>query len=221
VRFPCATRPILVFSEEQDARRVLEVLPKRFGKYGLTVHPEKTRMIHFRKTEFPSGRKGADSFSFLGFTHYWGRSQRGDWVVKRKAEKSRFGRALRAVAEWCKRNRHLPVREQHKALRRKLLGHYNYYGITGNSRSLKSYLYQVQRVWHKWLNRRSRGNHMLWEKFNLLLRRYPFRKHGLCTLFTQRSYDTEEPDAGNLLVRVCGGFGWVTTRFCPENICNI
>ena len=102
-----------------------------------------------------------------------GRSRKGNWVVKRKTEKSRFSRALKAVAEWCKRNRHLPVKEQHKALGRKLWGHYSYYGITGNARSLQSFRYQVQRVWRKWLNRRSRGNHMPWEKFNLLRGRYP------------------------------------------------
>jgi len=164
---------VLVFSDERDARRVMEVLPKRFEKYGLTVHPEKTRLIRFRKPGSPTERKGSGSFNFLGFTHYWGRSRKGNWVVKRKTEKSRFSRALKAVSEWCKRNRHLPVKEQHKVLRRKLLGHYSYYGITGNARSLGNFLYQVWWVWRKWLNRRSRGNHMPWEKFNLLLKRYP------------------------------------------------
>jgi hypothetical protein len=164
---------VLVFSDERDARRVMEVLPKRFEKYGLTVHPEKTRLIHFVKPGSPTERKGSGSFNFLGFTHYWGRSRKGSWVVKRKTEKSRFSRALKAVSEWCKRNRHLPVREQQKALGRKLLGHYSYYGITGNARSLGNFRYQVQRVWRKWLNRRSRGNHMPWEKYNLLFKRYP------------------------------------------------
>jgi RNA-directed DNA polymerase len=171
VRF--ADDAVLIFSEEEDARRVMEVLPKRFGKYGLTVHPEKTRMIWFEKPGSPEDRKGSSSFAFLGFTHYWGRSRKGNWVVKRKTEKSRFSRALKAVAEWCKRNRHLPVREQQEALGRKLRGHYGYYGITGNARSLQRFLYQVQRVWRKWLNRRSRGNHLPWEKFYLLLKRYP------------------------------------------------
>ena len=164
---------VLVFSDERDARRVMEVFPKRFGKYGLTVHPGKTRLIRFVKPGSPTERKGSGSFNFLGFTHYWGRSRKGNWVVKRKTEKSRFSRALKAVSEWCKRNRHLPVKEQHKVLRRKLLGHYSYYGITGNARSLGNFLYQVWWVWRKWLNRRSRGNHMPWEKFNLLLKRYP------------------------------------------------
>jgi hypothetical protein len=165
VRF--ADDAVLVFSDERDARRVGEVLPKRFGKYGLTVHPEKTRLIRFGRPGSPTERKGSS-------THYWGLSRKGNWVVKRKTEKSRFSRALKSVAEWCKRNRHLPVKEQHKVLGRKLLGHYSYYGITGNARSLQHFRYQVLRVWRKWLNRRSRGNHMPWEKFALLLRRYPF-----------------------------------------------
>lgn len=171
VRF--ADDAVLVFSDERDARRVMEVLPKRFIKYGLTVHPEKTRMIQFKKPGAPSEGKGSSSFNFLGFTHYWGRSRRGNWVVTRKTERSRFGRALKFVVEWCRCHRHLPLRDQHEALRRKLLGHYNYYGITGNSSSLGKFLYQVQRVWCKWLNRRSRGNHMPWGKFNLLLWHYP------------------------------------------------
>ena len=177
VRF--ADDAVLIFSDERDARRVMEVLPKRFGEYGLTVHPEKTRLIRFGRPGSPTERKGSSSFNFLGFTHYWGRSRKGNWVVKRKTEKSRFSRALKSVAEWCKRNRHLPVKEQHKALGRKLVGHYSYYGITGNARSLQHFRYQVQRVWRKWLNRRSRGNHMPWEKFNLLLRRYPFSPVGV------------------------------------------
>ena len=171
VRF--ADDTVLIFSDEKDARRVMEVLPKRFGKYGLAVHPEKTRMIRFKKPGLTEDRKGNSSFAFLGFTHYWGRSRKGNWVVKRKTEKSRFSRALKAVAEWCKHNRHLPVREQQETLGRKLRGHYGYYGITGNFRSLQRFLYQVQRVWCNWLNRRSRGNHMPWEKFYLLLKRYP------------------------------------------------
>jgi RNA-directed DNA polymerase len=171
VRF--ADDAVLIFSDERDARRVMEVLPNRFGKYGLTVHPEKTKLIQFRKPQSPAERKGSSSFHFLGFTHYWGRSRKGSWVVRRKTEKSRFNKALKAVSEWCKHNRHLPVQEQHKALGQKLLGHYNYYGITGNARSLQSFLQQIQRVWRKWLNRRSRGNHMPWEKFILLLKRYP------------------------------------------------
>jgi len=175
VRF--ADDAVMIFSDERDPLRVMEVLPKRFGKYGLKVHPEKTRMIRFNrprnlKANWRSGGQ-RETFDFLGFTHYWGFSRKGNWIVKRKTEKSRFGRALRAVSRWCKWNRHMSIREQHKALQLKLRGHYNYYGITGNLYALRSFWYEVHKVWRKWLNRRTRGNAMLWEKFNLLLLRYP------------------------------------------------
>ena len=146
VRF--ADDAVVILTNERDARRVMEVLPKRFTKYGLTVHPEKTQMI--RLTRPSSGNDGrGQTFSFLGFTHYWGRSRKGNWVVKRKTEKSRFSRALKAVSEWCRYNRHQSLREQHETLRSKLQGHYNYYGITGNMRALQRFLHEVRRIWQK------------------------------------------------------------------------
>ena len=129
-------------------------------------------MVRFtRPSSDDDGRR--EIFTFLGFTHYWGRSRKGNWVVKRQTEKGRFGRALKAVADWCRWNRHRHLREQQKALRSKLQGHYNYYGITGNICALQRYFYEVCRVWQKWLNRRTRGNPMPWRKFQSLLRCYP------------------------------------------------
>ena len=180
---------VLVFARKEDAERVMEVLPKRFGKYGLTVHPEKTRLICFGKPQKceegmlePPRR---EKFNFLGFTHHWGRSRRGVWVVKRKTESSRFTRALKSVTEWCRRNRHRPLGEQQRILSRKLNGHYAYYGITGNIRCLDSFLFAVMRIWRKWLTRRSRDRSITWERFNLLLQRYPLPParivHSYCT----------------------------------------
>jgi RNA-directed DNA polymerase len=168
---------VLVFAQREDAERVMAVLPKRFGKYGLTVHPEKTRLICFRrpprlKPKTPEPPRW-EKFSFLGFTHYWGRSRKGSWVVMRKTDSGRFTRALKGVTEWCKRHRHWPLGEQQRILSLKLRGHYAYYGITGNYRWLSSYLYQVQRVWRKWLARRGRGRRLTWERFCRLLERYP------------------------------------------------
>jgi hypothetical protein len=162
---------VMVFAREADARRVMNVLPKRFAKYGLTLHPEKTKLIDFRR---PTGNgDGPDSFDVLGFTHFWGRSRKGNWAVQRKTSRSRFGRALQRVAEWCCKNRHLPVREQHKMLVAKVRGHYNYFGITGNSRALGRFLHEVKRAWRKWLHRRSNRARMTWDRFNLLISRYP------------------------------------------------
>ena len=174
VRFPSATRPVLVFSDERDAQRVMKALPKRFGRYGLTVHPQKTRVVCFRppvqgSSERRKPRRG--TFNFLGFTHYWGRSRKGRWVVQRKTEGSRFTRSLTRIAEWCRRNRHLPLNEQQAALRSKLLGHYAYYGITGNGRSLTNFLHEVRRTWKTWLARR--GSRLRWERFSRIADQYP------------------------------------------------
>jgi len=169
---------VMVFAREDDARRVLDVLPKRFEKYGLTLHPEKTRLVQFNRPR-PNDRKGgprgprAGTFDLLGFTHYWGKTRRGGWAVKRKTAADRFSRALRAIALWCRTNRHLKVREQWQALCRKVKGHFGYYGITGNREALDDFRYHVKRVWRKWLSRRSQTAHVAWDRFALLEQRYP------------------------------------------------
>jgi group II intron reverse transcriptase/maturase len=169
---------LMVFAREDDARRVLAVLPKRFEKHGLTLHPEKTRLVKFNRPRSndrqggPSGPR-AGTFDLLGFTHYWGRTRRGGWAVKRKTAADRFGRALRAVARWCRTYRHLTVREQWQALCRKLKGHFGYYGITGNSKALDDFRYRVKRVWRAWLSRRSQTAFIAWDRFALLEQRYP------------------------------------------------
>jgi len=156
---------VIAFSSEADARRVMDVLPKRFGKYGLTLHPEKTRLVPFRRPPSSSGGKPGDrpgTFDLLGFTHYWGRSYRGFLVIKRQTARSRLRRALDQATLWCRANRHQPVIEQHRNLNLKLRGHYGYYGITGNFRSLKGFRNEVSRVWRRWLDRRSQRAWMTW-----------------------------------------------------------
>jgi group II intron reverse transcriptase/maturase len=173
VRF--ADDALLAFEREDDARRVLDVLPKRFARFGLTLHPEKTRLVDFRQPTRPgaSGPQPRRSFDLLGFTHSWGRSRTGRWVVKRKTAKARFSRAVRRVNRWCRQPRHLPVAVQRTALSRQLRGHAAYYGITGNSAALSRFRYEVQRCWRKWLSRRSRQAGLSWTVFNRLLARYP------------------------------------------------
>ncbi len=169
----------LVFECESEARRVMEVLPKRFAKYGLTLHPEKTRLLDFRKPSGPKGQGGGGSdprpstFVLLGFTHYWGRSRRGYWVVKRKTAMKSFRRAVRDIAKWCRRFRHKPVWWQRRKLGQKLHGHYGYYGITGNAMALGRFLHVVKRIWKKWLSRRSQRAWMTWDRFTAMLRRTP------------------------------------------------
>ena len=168
---------VLVFEREDDARRVLEVLPKRFGKYGLALHPEKTRLIDFRPPRNGKHRKsdgpGPGTFDLLGFTHYWGRSRKGRWVVMRKTAGARLSRALRRIGEWCRLNRHRSVLWQWEALGSKLRGHYGYYGITGNMRSVGLFRRQAERLWRKWLDRRSAKARMTWDRFARLLSRFP------------------------------------------------
>ena len=168
---------VLLFAHERDARKVMAVLPKRFGRYGLTLHPDKTRLVEFRRPDRlpPAGGspKGPETFDLLGFTHYWSRSRKGKWVVKQRTAKDRFRRALKRVVDWCRGHRHDEVREQHKNLCRKLLGHYEYFGITGNSAALSRFCYEVTRGWRKWLDRRSQRARMSWKRMMRLLKRYP------------------------------------------------
>jgi RNA-directed DNA polymerase len=169
---------VMGFACEEDAKRVLEVLPKRFAKYGLTIHPEKTQLVRFapptQKSGGDKGPKGPhpETFDFLGFTHFWGRSRKGTWIVKRQTSSSRFRRAIRTIAEWCRVHRHRPMGEQQTKLSQKLRGHYGYFGITGNSRALKYFADGVRRVWRKWLSRRSWASRLSWDRFDQLVERY-------------------------------------------------
>ena len=165
---------VIAFSSERDARKVWAVLPKRFGKHGLTLHPEKTRLVNFRQGG-KHGEEGGPSrtFDFLGFTHYWGLSRWGAGIPVRRTAKDRLRKAVTAVADWCRRNRHMRVKEQAAELSLKVRGHYGYYGITGNLESLKAYYLQVKRAWRGWLDRRSQRRSMPWARFDQLLERYP------------------------------------------------
>jgi len=170
---------VMGFSCEEDARRVLAVLPRRFEKYGLTLHPEKTRMVPFeRPKRVPQGTNSAartppGTFDLLGFTHFWSRSLKGNPVVKRKTSQSRFNRGLDSLSQWCRQNRHLPIAEQHHTLCQKLMGHNAYYGITGNSDALSRFRYEATHIWRRWLSRRTRDGDIPWAKFNRLLARFP------------------------------------------------
>ena len=165
---------VIGFQDESDARRVMEVLPKRFGKYGLELHPEKSRLLDFSRPARTQTRgRGANTFDFVGFTHYWARSRRGFWVIKRKTARKKVRKTIQSIWEWCRRNRHRNIQEQHRVLCSKLRGHYHYFGVRGNSRAMVAVLYQVRRAWRYWLHRRSSRKAMPWEKFNALLERLP------------------------------------------------
>jgi len=168
---------VMVFETEEDARRVAEVLPKRFAKYGLRLHPEKTRLVRFTRPtpEPPEGGQGQGprSFDLLGFKHFWGKSRKGNWVVKRKTAKDRFARTLRRISEWCRLHRHEPIEDQHATLGRKLRGHDAYFGITGNGAALVTLRQSVRQVWQKWLSRRSWAATVTWEQMIRILDTFP------------------------------------------------
>jgi group II intron reverse transcriptase/maturase len=179
---------------EADARRLMEVLPKRFAKHGLTIHPEKTKLIEFgrprnrpparatgsARPNTPSASKpdeesesGNGTFDFLGFTHYWTRSRKGYWVIQRRTSRKRMKRRQKSFWHWCRDNRHLPLAEQYAALCQKLRGFYQYAGIRGNYRAMESVLEALRRSWRYWLSRRSHKSAVPWDQFEKLLERCP------------------------------------------------
>jgi group II intron reverse transcriptase/maturase len=170
---------VMGFACEEDARRVLAVLPKRFAKYGLTIHPEKTRLVPFERPRRDPARAGEarreppGTFDLLGFTHVWSRSRAGNWVVKRQTSRSRFSRGLRSLKEWFRANRHLAPAAQHETLCQKLRGHFAYYGITGNSVALSRFRRSAVRLWRRSLSRRRRAGPLAWDWFDRFLGRYP------------------------------------------------
>lgn len=170
---------VLLFQNEDDARRVMAVLSKRFEKYGLTLHPDKTRLLPFKKPSPAPPRNDDDdppngpaTFDFLGFTILWAKSLTGKWVVMERTAKDRFCRTLKRLSEWCKQHRHLPLKVQQKTLGQKLRGHYGYFGRRGNRRQLWAILTRAQQIWRRALSRRSQRG-LSWEKMKRILERYP------------------------------------------------
>ena len=166
---------VFVFKNESDAQRFMAVLPKRCAKFGLKLHPDKTKLLRFCKPRGVSPRSAEKraSFDFLGFTLYWGRSRRGWWVIKRKTRMSRLRRALSTAWTWCRTHRHKPLLWQYQKLKIKLLGHYRYYGMTGNCRALSIMRYGTLRAWGYWLRRRGSKGKITWARFYALQKRFP------------------------------------------------
>lgn len=163
----------VLFENERDARRFLAVLPKRFGKYGLTLHPDKTRLVPFRRpARVERDEDGPGTFTLLGFTLYWARSRRGTWVVKQKTDKDRFRRAIHRIKEWCQQHRHDSLRAQHGMLVKKVQGHYAYYGVSFNSDAMGRFRHAVLRSWWRALQRRSQ-RHLSWQAMQRIVKRFP------------------------------------------------
>lgn len=165
---------VITFERQDDAERVMGVLGKRMERFGLALHPDKTRLLPFRRPPPEhTGGKGPATFDFLGFTLYWGRARGGWWTIRCKTRQGRLRRSIQAVVDWCRRHRHLSVKAQHAALTRRIQGHVNYFGVNGNGRSLQVFVEEVRLAWYKWLRRRSQQAHLTWKSFGQLLERLP------------------------------------------------
>lgn len=165
---------VITFSDRADAERVYAVIGKRFEKFGLTLHPDKTQLLPFgRPPRYQTAGKGPSTFDFLGFTFYWKRGRRGTWHVACKTRSARLRRAMMAVYAWCRDHRHQTVPEQHKGLTQRLQGHFNYFGVNGNVHSLRLLAHHTAISWWKWLCRRSQKSRLTWQRFEDLLKSFP------------------------------------------------
>lgn len=168
---------VMVFENYKDCLRVYKVLGKRLERFGLSLHPDKTRIVDFRFKRPADGNCGLDcTFKFLGFLHLWRKSRNGKFVVHQRTAKDRLAKAIGSIKEYCRASLHKPLSEQHQKLSKRLQGHYAYFGITGNHKSLRCIKHQAERIWRKWLSRRSRNSKISWEEFKRILDRYPLPK---------------------------------------------
>jgi hypothetical protein len=188
---------ILGFELEADARRVMEVLPKRFNRCNLPIHPEKTVLIAFKQPPCQEqSTTGKGTFDFLGFPHYWAKTRRGDWVIKRKTTGKRLRRCMKAIWTWCRENRHAPLQEQYRTLGSKLRGYYQYYGIRGNFKRREVVFEHTERAWQYWLSRRSHKGHINWQKYEDAVRhQLPLPKPRIIHNISQRQ--GQQSDAPN------------------------
>ena len=155
---------IIGFQLETDANRAKEVLPKRFNRFGLELHPEKTSLIRFGRPPMNAkGQQKSGTFDFLGFTYYWGRSRIGYLVIKKKTARKRLNRYLKMTWNWCKENRHDPIQDQYRSLCAKLRGYYQYFGVRSNYKAIEAAYEYTEKAWRYWLSRRSHKGKVLFE----------------------------------------------------------
>jgi hypothetical protein len=164
----------------EDARRIERAIRERFVKFNLELHPEKTRIVNFHGDARAKSNRNShrvQTFDFLGFTHYWGTSRRGRHVLQRKTSKKSFCRACGELSTWLREIRCTArLKDWWPILQAKLRGHYQYYGISGNSRMIGCYDQIARRLVFKWINRRSQKVSFDWPGFNEYLGHYPLPK---------------------------------------------
>lgn len=170
---------VCCFQYEYDANRFYNELQNRLAKFNLSIAVEKTKIINFGRFAeekcAKQGKKKPDTFDFLGFTHYCSKSRQGKFRVKRRTSRKKYKAALLNMKEWIRNNRITPIKTLIKELNVKLRGHYQYYGITDNSR-ISNFYNDTIRLLYKWLNRRSQRRSFGWDKYNLFLKRHEILK---------------------------------------------
>jgi RNA-directed DNA polymerase len=164
---------VIGFTHREDAERVMGVLEKRMGRFGLALHPEKTRLLDFRRPG-RTDRRGPSTFDFLGFTWRWTRTAKGTgWRVACETRSARLTKAVKSIYDWCRGHRHRPIDEQRAALARRIQGHMNYFAVSGNGRAISALNHWARSAWFKWLRRRSNRWRLTWARFNELARGLP------------------------------------------------
>jgi group II intron reverse transcriptase/maturase len=171
---------VICLQYQQDGERVLEALRERFAKFGLSLSEEKTRLIEFgRYAGINAERRGKKpaTFDYLGFTHFIDRSRRGKFKVGRRTSKKKFRAKMKAINSWLKSVRNaVKLKEWWAVLRLKLLGHYHYYGISGNFKGIERYYLRVLALVYKWINRRSQRRSYTRKGFTQYLEYYSLPK---------------------------------------------
>ncbi|MFZ1291455.1 MAG: group II intron reverse transcriptase/maturase [Melioribacteraceae bacterium] len=163
---------VCLFQFQRDAEKFYQELPKRLEKFGLNLSKEKTRIISFSKHRMEENSR----FDFLGFEFRWSKGRMGQPQIKRRTSREKLKKSLANFTQWCKENRNLRIREMMDKLNKKLKGYYEYYGIIGNSDSLRKFYRNVERILKKWLNRRSQRKSYTWQGFKIMLKQYPILK---------------------------------------------
>ena len=164
-------------TDRGDAQKVWEMLPGRLEQFGLELSLEKSRLIEFGREAYRESQgegERLDTFDFLGFTHYMTRNRRGGVKLGRKTIGKRYRRTLVALNDKLRNLRNLlPFQKLHRYFCQVLKGYYNYYGFAGNMATLNKFAYAVERMWYKWINRRSQRKSFNWEEFQELHKRFP------------------------------------------------
>jgi len=204
---------IILAQSETESGKIYDRVEERLKACGLKISEKKSGIIEFGRKVYERSRKTGKkigTFDFLGFTHYCDKSRKGNFKLGRKTSRKKFIQKMVSINNWLKKIRNMvKVEEWIKIVRKKLIGHYRYYGVSGNSRGIYSYYCQTIRLVFKWINRRSQKKSYNWKRFNNFIKYHqlPLPKiyHNLYTLSSHKGSITEEPYVVKLQVRFCEG----------------